>query len=191
MSPPTAGAQRLADHVRGHGEADRLARALLLDTWVVDSLADLPDAFDAVAVTRSGRVWSARAHELRQAPAVGEERVLAERNRREELVRASEAAAQAEIAARAALERAGHEASGIEEQRENSIAAHRAAVRGRDEAAEEQRRLAALIDRRRSAPDDGPNAGRRSQLAAELSAERRMLERAERTIRRSCRCSAN
>ena len=49
-----------------------------------------------------------------------------------------------------------------------------------DEAGEEQRRIAALIARRRAAPDDGPDAGRRSQLAAELNAERRMLERAER-----------
>ncbi len=58
--------------------------------------------------------------------------------------------------------------------------AHRGAVRALDEAGEEQRRIAALIERRRAAPDDGPDAGRRSQLAAELNAERRMLDRAER-----------
>jgi chromosome segregation protein len=56
-------------------------------------------------------------------------------------------------------------------------------VRALDEAREEHRRIAALIDRRRSAPDDGmggSGSGRRSQLAAELAAERRMLDRAER-----------
>ena len=36
------------------------------------------------------------------------------------------------------------------------------------------------VERRRAAPDDGPNAGRRSQLTAELAAERQMLDRAQR-----------
>jgi chromosome segregation protein len=58
--------------------------------------------------------------------------------------------------------------------------AHRAAVRALDELREEERRITALIERRRAAPDDGPEAGRRAQLAAELAAERRMLDRAER-----------
>ncbi len=116
---------------------------------------------------------------MRQAPALGEDRVLAERNRREQLVRASAAAAQAELTAGGAAQRAAAGQSDVEGEREESIAAHRAAVRARDEAAEEERRLAAQIGRRRSAPDDGPNAGRRAQLTAELAAERGMLERAE------------
>ncbi len=53
-------------------------------------------------------------------------------------------------------------------------------MRSHDEAREEQRRITALIERRRAAPDDGPNAGRRSQLNAELAAERQMQTRAER-----------
>ena len=53
------------------------------DTWLVEDLAALADDFAGVAVTLTGRVWSARTRELRQAPAVGEDRVLAERNRRE------------------------------------------------------------------------------------------------------------
>jgi chromosome segregation protein len=68
----------------------------------------------------------------------------------------------------------------LEGEREQAVEADRTAVRARDEAGEEQRRIAALIERRRSAPDDGPNAGRRAQLSAELSAERSMLERAQR-----------
>ena len=73
-------------------------------------------------------MWSAATHELRQAPAVGEERVLAERNRREQLLRASEAAAQAELDARAALERAAADAAAADSVREQRTGAHRAAV---------------------------------------------------------------
>jgi chromosome segregation protein len=64
--------------------------------------------------------------------------------------------------------------------RDRLINAHRTAVRALDELREEQRRVAAQIERRRTAPDDGPEAGRRAQLTAELAAERKMLERVER-----------
>ncbi len=175
-----AGAERLLDHVRATGAALRVSEALLCDAWVVDELVGLPPSFSGLAVTRAGRVWSAATHELRQAPALGEERVLAERNRREQLLRSSETAAQAELDAHAALERAGADAAAAESAREEQTGAHRAAVRGLDEAREEQRRIAALIERRRAAPDDGPNAGRRSQLSAELAAERQMLARGQR-----------
>ncbi len=178
--PPLPGADRLLDHVRGPGPALALARTLLRDAWVVEDLNGLSDGFDGVAVTVGGRVWSARTRELRQAPAVGEDRVLAERNRREQLLRESERAAQAEVDARAAVSRVAGAVSEADAARNRLTDAHRAAVRALDEAREEQRRIGALIDRRRSAPDDGPDAGRRSQLAAELAAERRMLERAER-----------
>jgi chromosome segregation protein len=174
--PPAAGATPLADHVSG----SELARRLLADTWLVEELDAVPDSFAGVAVTRSGRVWSARLRELRQAPAVGEERVLAERNRREELIRASEAAVQAELAAAAALQRATDEAAERDAERERVVASHRLAVSERDESAEEERRIVALIERRRTAPDDGPDADRRAQVTAELAAERRMLQRAQR-----------
>ena len=148
-----------------------------------------PIGFDGVAVTPSGRVWSSRTRELRQAPAVGEERVLAERNRRDALVRASEAAVQAELAAGAALERRG-EAVGARRGRVRATRSPRTAPRltQRDEASEEERRIAAAIERRRAAPDDGPDAGRRMQLSAELAAargarEREQRERAERQAR--------
>ena len=177
-APP--GAERLIEHVRGREPALSLARALLSATWVVDDLASVDDRFDGIAVTNSGRVWSSRTHELRQAPAVGDDRVLAERNRRDRLIAASEASAQAELDARAAVERAGAGATDGEAKREQLIAAHRAAVRALDDAAEEQRRIEAQIERRRAAPDEGPNAGRRSQLTAELAAERQMVARAER-----------
>ncbi|HTU95444.1 MAG TPA: AAA family ATPase [Solirubrobacteraceae bacterium] len=179
-APPAPGATPLIQHVRAQGRALALARALLRDTWVVEDLDHVAAHFQGVAVTRGGRVWSARTRELRQAPAVGEDRVLAERNRREQLVGESERAAQAEVNARAGVERATAGMSQADSARDRLTNAHRAAVRTLDELREEERRLTALIERRRAAPDDGPEAGRRAQLAAELTAERRMLERAER-----------
>ena len=176
---PLAAAVRLADHVRGEGRAVSLARVLLANTWVTDAIDAIPDSFAGVAVTRAGRVWSAPGRELRQAPSVGEERVLAERNRREQLVRASEAAAGAELAARAAVQRAEAELSRLDGERNQAVGAHRAAVRGRDEAGEERRRIAAQIDRRRAAPDEGPMASRRAELTVRLAAEHSKRDRAE------------
>ena len=49
--------------------------------------------FTGTAVTRSGRVLFGGTGELRQAPAGGEQRVLEQRNRREELIAATERAA--------------------------------------------------------------------------------------------------
>jgi chromosome segregation protein len=177
---PAPGAVRLIDHVRAQGRALALARALLRDTWVVEDLDQVAAGFQGVAVTRGGRVWSARTRELRQAPAVGEDRVLAERNRREQLIAESERAAQAEVDARAEGQRVTAGMSEADSARDRLTSTHRAAVRALDELREEERRVSALIERRRAAPDDGPEAGRRAQLAAELAAERRMLGRVER-----------
>ncbi len=178
--PPIPGATRLLDLVRGPADAVALARVLLRDAWLVESLDGVPDSFAGVAVSASGRVWSAPSRELRQAPAAGEERVLAQRNRREELIRTTEAAAQAERAAAAELERRAAESAEADAERDRAVARHRDAVRARDEAAEEQRRLEASIGRRRSAPDDSPAAARSLALQAELTTERAKLERAER-----------
>ena len=158
----------------------RLAAALLARVWVVDDVDAIDPGFDGIAVTRDGRVWSPRSRELRQVPAGGEDRVLAERNRRDGLIRAVEAAAQAEQAALAAVEGAG---GGVEEADANRDAADRearAAGRARDEALEAERHAAHLIAQRRKAPDDAPVATRRAQLGAALAAERKLAERAER-----------
>ncbi len=179
-SPPAPGAEALLDHVRGEGDSADIAHALLADTWVIDDLDQLGEDFEGVAVTHSGRVWVSRTRELRQAPALGEDRVLAERNRRDQLVRASEAAVQAELTARSQVERATELVGGREAEREAAVAADRVAVRERDDAAEEVQRLRDLIARRRAAPDEGPRAARRAQLEAEIESERRMVERSER-----------
>jgi chromosome segregation protein len=178
--PPTDGAELLADHVHGPAQTVAVARRLLRDTWVLEGFDALPERFAGVAVSRTGRVWSAATRELRQAPAVGEERVLAERNRRETLIRSSEAAVQAEVQARAGLERLTDELAQADAESARSVDAHRSAINQRDEAAESERRLVATIERRRNAPDEGPQAGRRSQLAAELGAARGERDRGER-----------
>jgi chromosome segregation protein len=177
---PAPGAKLLADHVHGPPATAALAGRLLRDAWVVDGLTQLPEEFDGVAVTRAGRVWSAATRELRQAAAVGEERVLAERNRRETLIGASEAAAQAELEAGTALARTAEAVVQAEAEGSRLVDAHRSAVNQRDEASERERRLQAMIERRRAAPDDGPDAGQRLQLAAELAAARAERDRVER-----------
>ena len=174
-------AERLAGHVRaGEPAAAALVAALLGDAWLVGDLAGCPEDFAGVAVTREGRVWSARTRELRQAPAVGEERVLAERNRRDALIADSERAVQAELAARAGVEGAGARVTEADAERERHTAAHRAATHELDEAREAVRRLDAQIERRRNAPDEGAGAERRAQLTAEIAAERATAERAAR-----------
>ncbi len=177
-APP--GGEPLIDHVRGPESALALARTLLAHTFVVQTLETLPEGWEGTAVTHSGRVWASRTRELRQAPAVGEERILAERNRRDELVRATMSAAQRELEAKQALEAAADRVAQAGVTREDAVAAHRAAVRTLDEVTESERRIAAQIARRRTAPDEGADAGRRAQLSAELAAERGTLDRAER-----------
>jgi chromosome segregation protein len=133
-----------------------------------------------VAVTRAGQVWTAGARELRQVPAGGEDRVLAQRNRREALVAGVQAAVQAEQAAGAEVERASEAVAAADAARDEADRAARAAARARDEAAEAERHAGWLIDQRRRAPDEGQSAERRAQLEAAVGTERRLAERAER-----------
>ena len=177
-----AGAVPLLDHVRTaeDGPAGRLAAALLAGVVVVDDLGAVGDGFRGVAVTRDGRVWAAAGRELRQVPAGGEDRVLAERNRREALVDDVDRAVQAEQRALAAVEAASERVQAADAVRDDAERADRAAARARDEAQEAAGRAAHLVARRREAPDDGPVAARREQVEAALVAERRLAERAAR-----------
>ena len=180
--PPQSGAVRLSEQVVGEDPAAALARELLRDVWLVDSLdARVPLAnLAGILVSRDGRVWNPAMSELRQAAAVGEDRVLAERNRREQLIGASESAAQAEQDVLAAVAAAQAAVAEVDGERELRIGEHRLAMARRDELAEQQRRIVTQIERRRSAPDEGENAGRRAQLRAEIGAESARGERAER-----------
>ena len=154
-------------------------RPCFADAWLVEELRALPDGFTGIAVTRSGRVWFGAWRELRQVPAGGADRVLAQRNRRHSLVAASEAAANAEHRALAAAREAAQHVSAADGEREAAERALRQAQREHDSAAEARRRAGWLIDQRRTAPDEGPGSLRRAQLAAELQAERRLAQRIE------------
>jgi chromosome segregation protein len=179
---PAGGAERLLDRVTldGDGSARRLAERLLADVWVVDSVDGLAEGFAGVAVTRTGRVWSAATRELRQVPAGGEDRVLAERNRRDALVAEVEKAAQVEHAALARVEAATRAVSEADRGRDDAERAARAAARARDEAAEVEHHARWLIEQRRKQPDEGPDAERRAQLQSSIATEQRLAERAER-----------
>ena len=178
--PPAAGAEPLLDRVRLDGAAAGLARALLRGAWVVEDVSGLAPGFRGVAVTKGGRVWSPATGELRQVPPGGEDRVLAERNRRDELVAAVERTAAAERAALAAVERAAEAVAAADAARDAADRDARAAARTRAEAAEAERHAGFLVDRRRAAPDEGVPAERRSRLEAALAGERRLVERAQR-----------
>lgn len=177
---PCDGAERLLDHVRGPDETLALARPLLTDTWVVEALDAVGDDFRGTAVTTDGHVWIGAWRVLRQVPAGGAERVLAERNRRDALIVRSETAAQAEHEALKAVEAASEGIGAVDAARDEAERAQREAVRALDEAVESEHRARLLIDQRRKAEDAGPGAIRRAQIEAELTAERRLAERAER-----------
>ena len=184
-----AGATALLDHVRPAPGFERLAERLLAQVWVVDSLAGLaPGDFAGVAVTRRGRVLVAASGELRQAPAGGDERVLAESARREALVEASRVAATAEADAIAALRAAEEVVSRADAERERADAALRRATGALDDGVDAAGRLARSIERRRAAPAEGAAAVRRAELAGELRAEERLAQQSERErVRRRAR----
>ena len=178
--PPAPGARHLGDVVSGDEHVLAVAMRLLWDTWVVEDIEQLPPGFTGVAVTRGGRVWHGRHRELRQAPEGGEERVLAERNRREELIAASEGAVQVEHAAHAGCETAEQAVAAADTVREQAERALREVSHALAVAEEHARRAAWRIEQRRGAPQEGAAALRRAQIEGELAAERRAAERAER-----------
>jgi chromosome segregation protein len=180
--PPVAGAQRLLELVSGPAEVIELAGRLLADAWVVERLEDLPQGFDGIAATRTGRVWFAAWGEVRQLTEGGEERVLARRNERDRLIAASELAVQADHAARAASEHVLDEVRAAESARGEAESALREAERGCAEGREAQRRTEWLIEQRRAAPEQGPLAVRKAQVEGELAAERRQAERVAREL---------
>jgi len=174
--PPCAGAERLLDRVRATGPPAVVIAGLLGDVWLVGSLSEVPAGFAGLAVTRAGRVLSASALELRQAPAGGPEQLLEQRNRRADLVAASEQAVRAEADALKALEQAGQGVGGADAAREEAGVELRRALREVEEAAESVRQAEWLMERRREGSDEGPDAVRRAELSAEVRSERRLAE---------------
>ena len=127
---------------------------------MVEDLAELPAGFDGVAVTTAGRVWSARTQELRQAPAVGEERVLAERNRREQLcapARRPPKPSSTRVPRWSGQPPHSAAADSVREERSPRTGPRSARSTRRRRS---ERRIAALIERRRARPMTGPDAER-------------------------------
>ena len=179
-SPPAGAARPLLDLVRPDGRARAVAERLLRGAWLVDSLEGLPRGFAGIAVTPAGRVLVGATGELRQVVSGGQERVLEQRNRRTELIAASEAAAAREVQAGEALSEAARAVSRADAERDDAAGAARAARRDEEEAAEAVRRAEWLMERRREAPDEGPAAVRRAEVVADLRAEERLAEQVER-----------
>ena len=179
-NPPAPGARHLAQFIGADERTLSTAQRLLSNAWLVEEIEKLPPGFTGVAVTRTGRVWHGRHREMRQAPEGGEERVLAERNRREELIAASQAAVQAEQAARVACGTADGEVAAADASRERADRALRESAQALTAASEEARRAGWLIEQRRAAPQQGASAVRRAQIEGELAAERRAVQRAAR-----------
>ena len=176
-----AGGDPLLTHVQAADEAGAaLAARLLAGVRVVESLDAVDASFDGVAVTREGLVYDGRARELRRVPVGGEDRVLAERNRRDALIAESERAAGAEQAARAALEAAVAAVREADARRDEVDRAAREAARAHADAQEAERHCVRAAEQRRRSPDDEASATRRAQIGAALTAERRLLERAAR-----------
>ena len=174
---PVAGARNLAQFVEGDDQLCEIARNLLADCWLVEDFVSLPDNFAALAVTTSGRSWSGASGELRQSSGGGAGRILEERNRRlaltSELSSAQASVDSAELAAQSVKNDFEQlQAVAVESDRERRE--HRAAA---DSAAEAQRRAEWVLNTRKQAPQAGPAAVRRAEVAAELAAEERIAAR--------------
>jgi chromosome segregation protein len=176
-------AEPLLEHVRAEGAVAEIAQRLLGHAFLVVSFDEVPRTFEGIAVTRNGRVYDGRTGALRQTPAGGEEKILAERNRRDELTQRFADAQQSEKEARDAAAHAQRRAQEAEEALERSDRALRKAFREAEQAGEAVRRADWLIERRSEAPDEGPTAVKRARIEAEIGAERRMAERAAREQR--------
>ena len=177
---PAKSAEHLGGLVSGPEPALGLARRLLADAWVVEDLSDIPAAFTGIAVTREGRAWFGATGELIQVAPGGAERVLAERNRRDALISESESAVVAEQAALKAIEVASVAVAAADATREDADRRLRELERARNAAVEESRQIELMTAQREKAPEDGANAVRRAQAEGELTAERRVAERAAR-----------
>ena len=178
--PPLPDARPLLSIVTPADKIRPLAERLLRNAWLVETLDVVPSGFGGIAVTQSGRVLLGATGELRQTGSGGHERVLEQRNRREELIAATEAAAQREADARTVLTTAGEAVTAADAARDEAATSARAARRDEEEATEAVRRTEWLMEKRREAPDEGPAAVRRAEVVADLRAEQRLSEQVAR-----------
>src|SRR4051794_13966630 len=180
---PIPGAEPLLAHVRPGERSADIVKRLLEHPFLVESFDGIPADFTGTAVTKSGRVYEGTTQALRQTAPGGEEKILAERNRREQLNAKLAASQEVEKNARDQAAQAQRSAQEADEALERSDRALRKAFREAEQAGEAARRAEWLIERRREAPDEGPAAVSRARIEAEIAAERRMGERAARERR--------
>ncbi|MGZ5411694.1 MAG: chromosome segregation SMC family protein [Solirubrobacterales bacterium] len=178
-SPPVEGARRLLDLVKAEGAAGEVASRLLADAWIVDTLTELPDDFTGIAVTVDGEAYDGSLGELRSVPREGTDPALAARSQREELVSRVDQRERTVERAQGDLDRAEAALTAARAERDETDLALREARRALDEATEEARRASWLADKR-AEREQGPTTLRRAQLDAELAAERRHAQAAER-----------
>ncbi len=180
--PPKDGARRLLDLIEAREAAGPITERLLADAWLVDDLDDLAEDFAGVAVTVDGECYDARAGEVRRLPREGTDPALAARSEREELVSRLAQREQTEERASRDLERAESALAEARQHEEEAQRSLREARRGLDEAAEEANRTTWLAERQAERSDGGTGSGaiQRAKLEAELAAERRHAEAAER-----------
>src|SRR5215208_5243729 len=181
-SSPKEGARPLLDLIEARGEAAPITDRLLADAWLVDDLDEIADDFTGVAVTVDGECFDAAVGEIRRMPREGTDPALAARSEREEL--ASRLAQREQTEERAKRDRERAESALAEARRGEERAQHelREARRELDQAAEEASRTAWLAERHAERAEGGSGSAiQRAKLEAELAAERRHAEVAERT----------
>ncbi len=185
---PKDGARRLLDLIEARGEAGPITERLLADAWLVDDLEGLAEGFTGVAVTVDGECFDAAAAEIRRLPREGTDPALAARSEREELASRLAQREQTEERARRDLERAEAALAEARTREEESQRALRDARRDLDRAAEEASRTAWLADRHAERGEEGGSGAiQRAKLEAELAAERRHAEAAERARQKRVR----
>jgi chromosome segregation protein len=177
--PPKNGARRLLDLIEARDAAGPITQRLLADAWLVDDLDDLAEDFAGLAVTVDGECYDAQSGEVRRLPREGTDPALAARSEREELVSRLAQREQTEERAGRDLERAE---SALAQARQHEDETQRSLRRGLDEAAEEANRATWLAERQAERSEGGAGSGaiQRAKLEAELAAERRHAEAAER-----------
>ncbi len=187
-SSPKEGARRLLDLIEARGDAAPITARLLADAWLVDDLDEIADGFSGVAVTVDGECYDAAAGEIRRLPREGTDPALAARSEREELASRVAQREQTEERAKRDLERAEASLAEARAREEESQSAIREARRTLDHAAEEASRTGWLAERHAERGGEGSGTAiQRAKLEAELAAERRHAEGAERARQKRLR----
>ena len=180
--PPKEGARPLLDLVEARGDAGPITERLLADAWLVDEIDGLAEGFAGGRGHRRRGVLRRGRRRGPAPPKEGTDPALAARSEREELASRLAQREQTEERARNDLERADRMLAEARTREDEAQRALRDVRRELDEATEEATRTTWLADRRaeRGGEASGAAAIQRAKLEAELAAERRHAEAAER-----------